>query len=265
METSKFSLITNLNIFAVAILFCPIFVIHLIMRNNQNYCYYPADYYVDAQWSIDKVDLEKAWNICTGSSNVKVGVIDSGVDGNHIDLSKNINTSLSYCFNPNLSSGLQDNLGHGTHVAGIIGAKGNNGYGISGAALDIDLISLRVAGTYGGVYDGALADAVSYATTNSIPILNISICGETFDSDLFDAIFNYPGLVVCAAGNYPGGHDIDNPLHRTYPACFLGSNIIAVGNSTSNDTKAYSSNYGQMSVDLFAPGEDIYRDRKSVV
>ena len=248
------------NIFLVTVLLIPVlFLVCAIVPfiSSFDYCAYPSDYYLDYQWSIDKVNLEKAWRICTGSEKVKVGVIDSGIDGEHIDLEDNINASLSCAFNSNLNTGLEDLLGHGTHVAGIIGASGNNNCGIAGACWSVDLVSLRVAQSNGmGVDASLLDDAVNYATLNNIPILNMSIAGPYFDFDLFDAIFDYPGLVICAAGNsalnLDGNHGI-----QMYPVCFLGNNIIAVGNSTENDTKASDSNYGSLSVDLFAPGKSI--------
>lgn len=224
---------------------------------NFSYASYTSDTYIDNQWAIEKIELNKLWKIITGTNSVKVGIIDSGIDGNHEDLDSNINSSLSECFS-SATNPLTDLNGHGTHVAGIIGAEGNNNQGISGICWDVDLISLNISDQYDYVDQDALADAVEYATLNSIPIINMSISGGIYDSDLEDAIDDYPGLLVCCAGNE--GLNLGNNVYHylSYPSCFLSSNIISVGNSTIDDEIGTNSNYGSLAVDLFAPGTSIY-------
>lgn len=235
--------------------------------DNLGYFSYTSDTFIDYQWAIDKIELNKAWKLSTGSNEIKVGVIDSGVDGTQEDLIDNIDYSLSNVFNQNLSSALVDAKPHGTCVAGIIGASGNNDIGISGVCWDVDLISLRVASDNGiGLKFEAIKEAIDYASLNNIPILNISVGAfKLFISDdefnsLSNSIFNYPGLIVCAAGN--DEIDLDSnlfaPNYQIFPACYLGNNIITVGNSDDEDTIYQDSNYGAVSVDLFAPGTNIY-------
>ena len=224
---------------------------------HAEYASYTTDEYIDEQWAISQIELDKAWKICTGSENVKVGIIDSGIDGLHEDLVDNINTTLSTSVSPYYNTGLVDTVGHGTEVAGIVGASGDNEIGVSGVCWDTDLVSIKVANQNGGVDEDAIADAINYATLNNIPIINISIAGGYYNSDIDEAILFYPGLVVCAAGNWGVNLDDDFFNIHAYPACLVNYKIISVGNSTTSDAKATNSNYGMTSVDLFAPGTTI--------
>ncbi len=218
----------------------------------------PNDTYVPNtyQWAINKLWLASAWNLTTGSASVRVGVIDSGIDGTHPDLTNRIDRTLSKCFSPDFSNPLEDAAGHGTHVAGIIGAQGNNNIGISGTCWNVKIISLRVATSGGGFNVSAVIDAINYANDNNIPILNYS-GGSRSQGTLYAtrdvAIKNYYGLFVCAAGN----DNSNNDTTPFYPASNKYANLISVGASTKQDTKRSTSNYGAQSVDLFAPGENI--------
>lgn len=211
----------------------------------------PDDTYFSSQ-SLEEIYVPDAWDYSTGSNLVKVGIIDTGILGSHYDLSPNLNTTISTglgWFEQNPTSNLA--YKHGTRVAGIIGAKGNNGIGISGICQNITLVSIRVDDEDSPVLFDVIGDAINYATQNSIPILNISL--GTDDSyyyyDMYTAIQSYPGLVVCAAGN--SNWDLDT--HPIYPASIDLPNIIAVGGTDENNNKKDNSNYGLTSVDLFAP------------
>ncbi|MDE7161209.1 MAG: S8 family serine peptidase [Anaeroplasmataceae bacterium] len=213
------------------------------------------------QWGLDKIEMHKAWSITTGSKDVRVGIVDSGIV-NHRDLKENIIEGIDFYWDDNDAS--DDSTGHGTHIAGIIGAKGNNKFGIAGVCWDITMISLQAfIETDCGDYPAS--KAVEYATSlyntaDRIPILNISLNFDKEMPELERAIRNYPGLVICSSGNfrlntdegyiYPGHYGsslYENPL----------DNMIVVGNSDQNDIKAPNSNYGKKSVDLFAPGQNI--------
>ncbi|MCL2540483.1 MAG: S8 family serine peptidase [Firmicutes bacterium] len=215
------------------------------------------------QWAIDNIQLPQAWNLTTGSNTVVVGVLDTGIDVNHHDLTWRIAHSVSQDFTGTNPNALVDTDGHGTHVAGIIGAQGNNGLGITGVGWDIRLASLRTNNV------GHIIEAISYATSKGITILNKS--GGYFGSPnnaLKTAIAVYPGLFVCAAGNVNGGFGYVSPNNDTsstpaYPASFKLKNLISVGNSQKNDA-LFSGNvygpgscYGASTVDLFAPGYDV--------
>lgn len=230
----------------------PNYVVSITASPNDTY--YKKEY----QWGVDKIDLPNAWDIDTGSSSVFVGVVDSGIDNTHPDLVNRVNTSLSKDFSDDLgqfdSNPFEDNVGHGTHVAGIIGAEGNNNIGIVGVCWNVSLVSLKVTNEGEGYYRDKVAEAIQYAELNSIPILNISL-GLGPDDDMADAVENYSGLIVCSAGN--SGVDIDNRYNYKYPACYPNDNVLTVGASTSDDKLASFSNYGLTNVDIFAPGESI--------
>ena len=163
----------------------------------------PNDTYIDEQWAIEKIDLPSAWNITTGSLDVNVGVIDSGIKAAHSDLNANIDSSLSKSFVDD--SPLTDEAGHGTHVAGIIGAVGNNNRGVSGACWNVNLISLKIFDSTGNGSAGDLAKAINYAQENNIKILNFSgsFYGDKdykyYCESLKEAINNYDGLFISYA------------------------------------------------------------------
>lgn len=239
----------------------------------------PNDSLIENQWAVEQVELNKAWDIYTGSSNIRVGVIDSGINGEHEDLSGNVNSNLSTQFGNYYSTGLTDSVGHGTNVAGIIGAVGNNQTGISGACWDVDLVSLRIA-TYSSatIHMPGILDAIEYANNAnySIPFLNMSVGVSLqslatfvndpyeFTNDFIDISSSYDGLLICAAGNgsnfgVVNGKNIGLLDNYILPASYspFVSNMIVVGNSDQNDEKAITSNYSSSKVHLFAPGENI--------
>lgn len=215
------------------------------------------------QWAIDMIDLSDAWNIETGTDSVTVGVIDSGIDASHPDLIDRVNTTLSRSFVDHYSSATSGIVSsHGTHVAGIIGAQGNDGSGMTGICWNIDLISLRVDNIPDEEGDvnfnvSATIKAIKYADEIGIDILNYSGGGYNYSSSVQAReiqIQIYDGLFVCSAGN--DNVNTDNTPH--YPSGHNISNLISVGASTTDDTMASFSNYGKTTIDIFAPGDNIY-------
>jgi len=209
------------------------------------------------QWGLTKIQAPSAWDFTTGSKSVRVGVIDSGISASHPDLLANVTSGWDFYNNNNVTG--DDPTGHGTQVAGVIGAVGNNGTGISGVCWNVILVPLQViykeplTGLYKSKTTYA-ASAVVYATNNSIPILNCSL-GFSDDNLTFkQAINNYPGLFVCAAGNDGTSNGGSNP----YPSVYNYPNIISVANTTNTDSLNPSSNYSSTTVHLAAPGTDIY-------
>ncbi len=221
----------------------------------------PNDEFIDKQWSINNINLPDAWNINTGSDSVLVGIIDTGIDGDHLELENRVNTTLSKDFASDLTlNPLEDLVGHGTHVAGIIGAEGNNGIGITGVCWDVTLVSLKVINESDGkLYNSDIVEAIYYAASNDIPIINMSLGTYYDDPTMATAIQTYTGLVVAAAGNEERNTDI----YLCYPASYNFNNIISVGASNSSNNLWVSSsefggtNYGKNTVDLFAPGTSI--------
>ena len=207
------------------------------------------------------ISLPQSWDITTGSSTVSVGIIDTGINGLHEDLVNVINNTNSRNFIHGYAETMTtsfDYNGHGTKVAGIIGAKGNNNTGVCGVCWNLSIVSLIVFGSSATGNASNVMLAIDYATSLGIPVLNMS-GGWASDDDyynplLYYSIQNYPGLFVCASGNFD--NDNDNDV-QYYPTNYNLNNLISVGASTINDTKSQGSNYGALSVDLFAPGENI--------
>ncbi|MCL1903529.1 MAG: S8 family serine peptidase [Oscillospiraceae bacterium] len=220
----------------------------------------------EEQWALKKISVPAAWKFTTGSRNVRVGVIDSGVS-EHIDFGSGSSKNLVGGWNFfQANNNTEDIYPHGTQVAGIIGAVGNNGIGITGICQEISIVPLMVYKRvyYPGVptselqiYVEGIIEAIIYAQNYNIPILNISLGvppGLTADAQ-YQAIKNYSGLVVASAGN--DGYNLE--LNPTYPASHKLPNVITVGASDSNDQRSIwsyvqSSNHGANSVHLFAPG-----------
>ena len=235
------------------------------------------DQYFGQQWAANKINLQQAWNITTGSSSVRVGILDTSIDSSHPDLASRINVYMSRDCRSGTAVPVQ-NLSqtnpHGTLVAGVIGAAGNS-IGISGVCRNVSLVSLQIGesvneNSYEETYAfmSGVAAAIDYAagtlddniSSNDIRILNCSFgTYGGYNSYLMrNAIEDYGelgGLVVCSAGNK--GANTDYGSH--YPSKYAEDHdyVIAVGASTSTDAKWASSNYGAYSVDVFAPGDNI--------
>ena len=208
----------------------------------------------DDQWGLFGefgININQAWDITTGSKNVRVGVIDTGISFTHDSLQNNVTTGWNFLDN---NDNTYDTYGHGTKVAGVIGASSEK---ISGVNKQVTIVPLKIANGQQWGTDQVIK-AIDYAknlngTENQIDVLNFS--GHVDGSQsLYDAIKSYSGLFVCAAGN--NSEDID--ILNRYPACYDSDNIITVGAINSKGKMAEFSDYGKISVDLFAPGEDIY-------
>ena len=239
-------------------------------------------------WAAQKIEQEAAWEIETGSSSILVGVLDSGIDITHPELSGKVSTTLSRDFvTDDAYSATQDPMGHGTHVAGIIGAKHeNDAIYFSGVCQNVTLVSLSVS-KYLGIQNGlissemrssVLTTAINYAETKDIPLLNLSSIVSDHDwiesvdvpdVPLRTAISNYSGTLICAAGNDNQDlKNVDEEHDDDYiPAILNYANIITVGASDQDDaiweTQTEASNYDTATkptnrkVDLFAPGCNI--------
>ena len=284
------------------------------------YCYatatFPNDPLFANLWGLNNggdndIDAPEAWDITTGSPNVVVAVIDSGVDYNHPDLAANIWVNSDEAIgdangdgfpgiqgldddgdglvdedsqdrqpgDPGYTNDLKDDDDengynddirgwdfvdndndpmdsddHGTHVAGTIAAVGNNSVGITGVCWAAKIMALRFLDAFGlGTTDKAIS-AIDYANDKGAHIINNSWGGGGSSQALKDAIDASPALVVCAAGN-DGTNNDSTPF---YPASYTSANIIAVAATDQNDNRASFSNYGLTSVDVAAPGTNIY-------
>ena len=228
----------------------------------------PSDPYETLQYALSKIEAQKAWDYVTGSSAVKVGILDSGIDVNHPDLANVVIKSLSRDF----SGGVEENVnlptdtnGHGTGVAGVIGAIGNNGIGISGVCWNVKLVSLKVFAPGYLYLKTAVMLAVNYAEANGISILNFSGTTGAYDELEKSTIETYSGLFICSAGNYNENIDLSSTPH--YPARYSLPNMIVVGAVDSEDQRATwtnssgeygGSNYGTNFSYIYAPGKNIW-------
>ena len=216
----------------------------------------------DSTRNYDPLDLQETWDITTGSGSVKVGIIDTGIYGDHPDLANNINATLSRDFSSsgNIQGALIDNDGHGTSVAGIVGAIGDNGMGAFGVCWNVNLISLRAVCLDSDtneerIYASGAIQAISYAEYNDIKILNMSASINQNYPDMLEAIEQYSGLFVCSAGNNLTNVD----LYANYPGRYRLTNMIVVGAVDAvqdlyiSSSSSYGSNYGKLTVDIFAP------------
>jgi thermitase len=218
------------------------------------------------------IDAPDAWSTRTGCA--KVAVLDTGVDFDHPDLKANIVESKdkpgdgkdndkngyvddTHGFNVIKGKGSgKDNEGHGTHVAGIIAGRGNNGMGVAGVCWAGKVVPVKFLDSNGR---GSTSDAIAgieYAVKTGVKIVNCSFATHGKSEALHDAVKfaeKKNVLLVVAAGN--NGQNIDKSA--IYPAAFNDPNILAVAASTSEDKLASFSNFGSTEVDVAAPGANI--------
>ncbi len=235
----------------------------------------PNDSFYSLLYGLPKISANEAWNITTGSNDVVVAVIDTGVQYSHPDLESNIwvnpgetpgdgidNDGNGYVddvygfdFVSNDSVPLDEN-GHGTHVAGTIGAVGENNTGVVGVNQLVSIQALRVLDASGSGFTSDIIEAVNYATENGADIVNMSLGGPGY-SEVFSEAISLAGtngvLVVVAAGN----DTTNNDATPSYPANYGLSNMITVAATNEDDLLSSFSNYGATTVQIAAPGEDI--------
>lgn len=234
------------------------------------------------------IQAEQAWDFTTGNDNIRVGVIDSGMF-NHNDISGNMSTDGGDFVNMmdeanNIPGPLRaDPDGHGTHVSGTIGATGTNPNGITGVAWNVELVPLQVSywdtNKLGWMWDlSAVIRAITWAMNNDIDIINYSGGGKSNNIAIRNAMNNFNGLFVVAAGN--GGIDSigdNNDVDRYYPSDYsrgqefsgrvisVGAYERVIGTTTNNVVRCGFSNFGEQSVSIFAPGKSILSTLPSTI
>lgn len=212
-----------------------------------------TDTYYTTLYGMEKIGAPSAWNITIGDASVMVGILDTGVDYTHPDLSANVSQTLGYNFVEDNDDPM-DYHGRGTHVAGTIGASGNNNLGIIGVCQEVTIVPIKILDDNGYGDNSDMIKGINYAESLGIPILNMSIANYTYSESVKIAFNAYTGLAIISAGNSNYNND-DKPI---YPGSYDCDNIITVAATTETDTLSDFSNYGPSTVELGAPGTDIY-------
>ncbi|HEY0380275.1 MAG TPA: S8 family serine peptidase [Pyrinomonadaceae bacterium] len=245
----------------------------------------PSDPRFPEQWALrnegaaggqfgSDINATQGWGLSTGSPQTVVAVLDSGVDFTHPELVNNEWANPAEMVNGldddrngftddlrgwdfvSNSAEVRDVQGHGTAVAGIIAAEGNNGAGITGVMWRAGLMSLRVLDETGTGDIAAAAEAIDYAVTKGAQVINCSWGTDDSSTVLLDAIrwaSRRGVVVVVSAGN--DGRDVETAPR--YPASFYGDNLIVVASTDNSDQLAAWANWGASHVTVSAPGVDV--------
>lgn len=266
-----------------------------VLYAEPNYIYQaaaltPSDLHFSDQWYLKRIKAPEGWGIQAQSSNIIVAVIDSGVDTSHPDLRSNIwinplevdgnkkdddhngyiDDHYGWDFvnnvadpGPKFKTGYTEaGILHGTIVAGVLGAAGNNIEGISGVTWKTQIMSLKALDDAGNGETARVVKAIDYAVVKGANIINLSFVGYASSRTMRDAIQRAvdAGVVVVApAGNeQSGGHGVNLNTKPIYPACYKNdanqSLVIGVAATDGIDQKASFSGYGDSCVDISAPG-----------
>jgi subtilisin family serine protease len=234
-------------------------------------CLVPNDPGYSSQWGLSMINAAGAWSYFSSGSNITVAIVDDAIERSHPDLSG----SLWINSGDNNSNGIDDDgngyiddkngydvgdndnnpdptttaYDHGTHVAGIVGAKSNNALGVASIGFSVKLMCVKSTSSATSVTNGY--DGIVYAAVNKARVINMSWGGtgsSVTAQNIIDYAYSEGCILVAAAGN----SNVNTPF---YPAAY--NNVISVAATTSSDTKASFSNYGSW-VDVSAPGNNIY-------
>jgi subtilisin family serine protease len=246
----------------------------------------PDDSRFHQQWALDNaggygakadadIDAPEAWSISVGTGRTVVAVIDSGIDYRHPDLARNMwrnplevangidddnNGHIDDVFGADFvdaDGDPMDEYGHGTHVAGIIGAVGGNGIGVAGVNWNASIMAVRFLDATGSGYVSNAIKSLAYAVKMGARISNNSWGSLGYSQALHDAISwsaETEHMFVAAAGNHFGG---DNDRLPVYPSSFDCNNIVSVASTNREDRLSFFSNFGIKTVDIAAPGSEI--------
>ena len=217
-------------------------------------------------WGLKKIDAPDGWDVLTSASNIVVAVVDTGVRYTHEDLASNmwVNpndgghgwNAITGTNNP-YDGAIGLTISHGTLVAGVLGAVGNNSKGVVGVAWQVQIMACQCFDNGSG--NGTVSDAITcldYARTNGARVINASWGFTTSSLSLSNAVdsLRIAGVILVAAcGNSSANIDV-SPV---YPASYHLDNVVSVASTATNDTLSTFSSYGPTSVQLAAPGEQI--------
>ena len=213
----------------------------------------PNDPSFSEQWAMEKIESQQAWDIATGSENVVAAVVDTGITLNHPDLEANLVNGIDII---NRDSDPSDDMGHGTHIAGIIGAVGNNNLGVAGVNWKVKIMPIKACNPAPPPVGSTCfpEEGIYYATDNGAKVINLSVGLETncMEGSQYQTAIDYAtshGVIVVAVA----GNDEKDASNYSPASC---RGVITVGATTRSDTRANFSNYGS-SVMISAPGEEI--------
>ncbi len=218
------------------------------------------------QWYLPKTHVPEAWAYTTGSEAVVVAIIDTGIHASHIELNDGrVGEGFDVIANKIIPANSDsDNNGHGTAVAGVIGAIPNNGKGIAGIDWKVKLMPVKALAEDGSGDTSAVAQAIVWAADHGASIINLSLGGVSFGSDMtmsnaISYAYNKGSLLISAAGNDTSDRGLNLDKSPVYPVC--GDNgqnmIIGVAATDTLDQKASFSNFGASCIDISAPGKRI--------
>jgi thermitase len=215
---------------------------YIYLQNQVNDTYYQS-----YQWNLPAVGTEEGWNITRGSKNIKIAVVDTGVDLDHPDLKGRLVEGFNALDH---NSPPEDDNGHGTHVAGIIASDTNNGQGVAGITWYNPIMPIKVmnAKGHGGSFD--VAQGIRWAVDHGANVINLSLGNYQDSSVMKDAVkyaIKKDVVIVSAAGN-------DNTSQTSYPVAYPG--VLGVAAVDYDGNRAKFSNYGDF-VDVAAPGVEI--------
>ncbi len=242
-------------------------------------------FYSFFQWDMPAIGMPAAWDVTRGAATAPVAIVDTGVDMSHPDLASSIwtnpgETGTDATGADRRANGVDDDgdglvddwrgwdfvagdndpsdeHGHGTHVAGIADARGNDAQGIAGVAWDARVMPIRVMDASGSGTVADIAAGMAYAVAHGARVVNASLGGPDFSQAIEDVVAASPQtLFVFAAGN----DGADNDTTPTYPCVSASPNVVCVAATDAADQLASWSNHGLATVDLAAPGDGIWSD-----
>ncbi|MCW1968578.1 MAG: S8 family serine peptidase [Anaerolineae bacterium] len=219
----------------------------------------PNDSFFGSQWGLNNtgqangkagahINAVAAWGVTTGTNDILIGILDTGIDLSHPDLTRKIFGGYDFANNDELP---RDDHGHGTHIAGIVGAQSNNGIGVAGVCWNCRMMVVKVLDEENRGYYSWWSSGIEYAVDHDVHAINMSMGGNSLSLSLQDAVrYAYFANVPILAAMMNEGSSALN-----YPAAF--PEVIAVGMTNRNDVRDVRSSYGAH-IHLVAPGTDIY-------
>lgn len=260
----------------------------------------PDDTFYSRQWYLTQIGAEQAWDVTTGSRDVVVAVVDTAMDIDHEDLKENIwmnekeipnnqldddgngliddvhgwnfqnNTNDVRPQDPGAGHRAEQGYVHATLVASLIGARGNNGKGVTGLAWDVRIMPVVALDAEGGGSTTDVARAIRYAANNGAHIINLSLEGYGDAPEVDDAVSYARGrgvLTIAAAGNAPEFEGINVDTTKVFPVCLSGDaayGLLGVSSTDEFDERAPYANYGSC-VQVSAPGNNVFGARPSAL